>query len=146
MKFLLSILIVLLTFSCKDKETTELDFLVGTWKRENRDQFEVWEKNDLHKLSGYSYRMDGNQKSITETLEIEIINNQYVYKATVPDQNEGRTVQFILNTEVDTLFSFENYQHDFPKKIQYKIINENTLQVIVSGEKSQGFSYVQKKQ
>jgi hypothetical protein len=146
MRILVSVLALFLFISCEVNESSELDFLVGTWKRDNKEQFEVWEKNNSSNLKGYSYRIKDNQKTITETLLIKKIGDQFVYEATVPDQNEGRTVQFILNTETDSLFSFENDKHDFPKKIQYKRINDNQLKVIVLGDDDTGFSYIQIKQ
>jgi hypothetical protein len=146
MRILVSILIIIISSSCVDKKVYELDFLAGTWKRENKEQFEFWEKNNTHELVGYSYKIKDNQKSITEILKIKKIDGQFVYEATVPDQNEGRTIQFILNTETDSLFSFENDKHDFPKKIQYRRMNGNQLEVIVLGDDDTGFSYIQIKQ
>jgi len=146
MKILASVLILVLTSSCVVKKSAEFDFLVGTWKRENKEQFEVWEKNNPTELNGYSYRIKDNQKTITETLVIKKIGDQFVFEATVPDQNEGRTVQFVLNTELDSVFLFENDKHDFPKKIQYKILNDNQLKVTVSGDDDSGFSYIQNRQ
>ena len=146
MKILVSILILLLSSSCRDKKGSELDFLVGTWKIDNKEQFEVWEKNRSLELIGYSYRIKDNQKTITETLVIKKVGDQFVYEATVPDQNDGRTVQFVLNTETDSLYSFENNKHDFPKKIQYKKMNDYQLKVTVLGDEDSGFSYIQIKQ
>jgi len=146
MRVLVSTLVLFLSISCGDVESHELDFLIGTWKRENKEQFEVWEKNKLLELNGYSYRIESNQKTITETLVIKKIEDQIVFEATVPSQNEGRTVQFVLNTEADSIFSFENDKHDFPKKIQYKKINDNQIKVSVLGEDDSGFSYIQIRQ
>lgn len=129
-----------------EKVQLDLDFLIGTWKRDNKEQFEVWEKDNSSNLTGYSYRIKDNLKVITETLVIKKIGDQFVYEATVPDQNDGRTVQFMLNTETVSLFSFENDNHDFPKKIQYKKINDNQLKVIVLGDDDTGFSYIQSRQ
>ena len=72
--------------------------------------------------------------------------NQIVYEAKVPDQNEGGTIKFILNPEVDSIFSFENSNHDFPKKIQYKVVDDNQLRVIVLSDDNSGFSYLQIRQ
>lgn len=92
MKLLIPLLVLFLLSSCADKSVSELDFLVGTWKRENVEQFEVWEKNSAHELTGYSYRIKADQKTITETLAIKRVGDQFVFEATVRDQNEGRTV------------------------------------------------------
>jgi hypothetical protein len=144
MKKLTSLLaaLILLT-ACSNNKISELDFMVGTWKMENKEQYEVWEKSYNNELAGYSYRIKNDQKSITETLSIKLIGDQIVYEATVPDQNEGKTIGFTLNDEMQTYLSFENLQHDFPKKIQYKKISENEIEVTVLGDAGKGFSYTQ---
>jgi hypothetical protein len=113
---------------------------------EGKEQYEVWEKNKNNELIGHSYKLNNNQKTISETLLIKKTGNQIIYEATVPDQNEGKTIQFILNADIKSYLSFENDKHDFPKKIQYKKINDDEIEVTVSGEKGKGFSYTQLKQ
>jgi len=122
------------------------DFLVGTWKMEGKDLYEVWEKNENNEFTGYSYELQKNKKTITETLSLKRIDDRIVYEATVSNQNEGKTIQFVLNTEVKTYFSFENDQHDFPKKIQYKKISKDEIQVRVLGDEGKGFFYTLFKQ
>jgi len=146
MNYFISVLILLFSTSCTNRKTHELDFLLGTWKRESKEQFEVWERSDSLEITGYSYRIKNNQKNITETLVIKKNGDQYVFEATVPDQNEGKTVQFLLNPKRDSIFSFENDNHDFPKKIQYIKINDNQLKVTVLGDNESGFSYIQNRQ
>ena len=72
-------------------------------------------------------------------------NNTIVYLATVTDQNEGSRVGFVLNEAIDSCFSFENIEHDFPKKIQYKKISDQELHINVLGEDDKGFSLIMKK-
>ncbi len=95
----------------------DLHFLEGTWKVEGKEQYEIWEIND-NVLSGYMQIISSGVKKKQEILTIKTIENQIVYEATVPDQNEGKTVRFTLNREIKNYFSFENPEHDFPKKIQ----------------------------
>ena len=102
--------------------------------------------NKNNELIGHSYKLNNNQKTISETLTIKKAGNQIIYEATVPDQNEGKTIQFILSTKIKTYFSFENDKHDFPKKIQYKKITDDEILVTVLGDKGEGFSYTQLKQ
>jgi len=120
--------------------------MVGTWKMEGKEQYEVWESTKNKELIGYSYRFNDNQKIITETLSIKIIENNIIYEATVPDQNEGKTIPFTLNNEIKEYLSFENIKHDFPKKIQYKRLNNDEIEVTVLGDEGKGFSYKQLKQ
>ncbi len=131
--------ICLLFLSCNKAKLDDLSFLVGTWKVIDKDQYEVWNKEDGY-FSGYSYTIKNGQKNIDETLAIKQITNEIVYEATVPDQNKGKTIQFVLNNKIKEVFSFENLAHDFPKKIQYKKLEENKLEVFVLGERNEGFS------
>ena len=146
MKTLTSICILCLLLACSEKKLSRLDFLIGTWKMEGKEQYENWELSNNKELIGYSYKFKDSQKIITETLSIKILENAVIFEATVPDQNEGKTIPFTLNNEVKDYLSFENIDHDFPKKIQYKRINENEIEVTVLGDEGEGFSYKQLKQ
>lgn len=143
---LLTIPLFILVVSCNENKSPSLDFLVGTWKIDEKEQYEYWEKNEENELIGNSYQLVGNVKSISETLRIRKAENQLIYEATVPDQNDGKTIEFILNPNISEFLSFENANHDFPKKIQYKKINSDSIEVHVLGEKDRGFSYLQIKQ
>ena len=120
--------------------------MIGTWKTDGEDQYEVWETSKGKELIGYSYKVENNEKSLTETLSIKEIDNQTFYEATVPDQNDGKTIRFTLNNEIEAYLSFENSEHDFPKKIQYKRISDNEIEVTVLEDEGKGFSYSQFKQ
>ena len=118
----------------------EVEFLVGTWKIEGKQNYESWAKED-NRLTGQSYKIENGQKVVSETIELKKVENQIVYTAKVFDQNEGKSIPFILKSSKNDLFSFENPTHDFPKKIQYQILNEHKLYVSVLGEDDKGFSY-----
>lgn len=117
----------------------------GVWKREGKQQFEVWEKTNDQLFTGFAYTIVENKKVISETLQIQFENKEWIFKATVPNQNQGKPVQFILNTNEKGMNSFENLSHDFPKKIQYTRIAKNKVKVNVLGGNGKGFSYLQTK-
>ena len=127
MKILASLCLLCLVLACSENESSKLDFLVGTWKMEGKDKYEAWEQNENNELIGHSYMLNNDQKTISESLLINTIDDRIILHATVPDQNEGKTIQFILNTAFDDYFSFENSKHDFPKKIQYKKITNDKI-------------------
>jgi hypothetical protein len=145
-KALTSICILCLLLACSENKLSRVDFIIGTWKMEGKEQYENWELSNNKELIGYSYKFKDSQKIITETLSIKILENTVIFEATVPDQNEGKTIPFTLNNEIKDYLSFENIDHDFPKKIQYKRINENAIEVTVLGDEGEGFSYMQLKQ
>lgn len=117
-----------------------LDFLIGTWKVENKESFEVWEKDSGGELTGSMYKIKDGQKIVTETLRIKTVDGKVRYLAALPDQNEGRPVSFTLTGSADGEYTFENPEHDFPKKIVYKRLSANELFVRVSGDNGKGFS------
>jgi hypothetical protein len=140
----LSVAILLLSF-CNTSQTQKVDFLVGIWKVEGKETYEAWTiEND--KLLGESFKKRGEQKYVTETLEIKKEGGKWVYIVTVKNQNNGKGIPFTLQEVKDDLYSFENPAHDFPKKIQYKILTKNSLQVSVLGAGDKGFSYKMEKQ
>lgn len=123
-------------------EIEELSFLIGTWKVENKDTFEVWEiVEGGGEFKGNSYKIKDGQKKVTETLVLKAVDGQVYYLATVPDQNEGKTVKFTLSSSSNGEFTFENPAHDFPKKIIYKKVSDTELFVKVFGDGEKGFSF-----
>ncbi|MEQ6124120.1 DUF6265 family protein [Pseudotenacibaculum sp. MALMAid0570] len=139
-KILLVLLILPFLTSCEKNELKDVEFLVGTWKVEGRESYESWEQIE-GKLSGESYKIKEGIKKVSESLKIESKDNQIVYTATVFNQNQGKGISFVLNTDNKQLFSFENPNHDFPNKIQYKVLSEKELEVHVLGNDGKGFSY-----
>lgn len=147
MKVLLA-LVALFTICCAPQpqpSDTPL-FLIGTWKVENREDYEAWTATDASTLQGQGYKIRNGQKTITEYLSIKTEDGKTVYTATVPGQNNGQPVDFVLNTEVVGKYSFENLAHDFPQKIQYTPMGDAALLVEVMGSGGRGFSYMMAKQ
>ncbi len=143
---ILSVMLICFLSACQNNFETDVDFLKGTWKVENKEQYEVWKYCGKNELKGYSYKIVDKKEHFLETLSIKKEETQIIYSATVPNQNEGETIPFTLNTEIKDYLSFENPEHDFPKKIQYKKISDRELLVEVLGDKDEGFSFKMFKQ
>lgn len=144
LKIIILNLFILSFYSCA-QSIEKVDFLTGTWKIEGRDTYENWQKNN-NTLIGKSYRIKDNKEYVSETLSITTANNIVTYTATVLNQNDGKGIDFILNPEVNKKLSFENLNHDFPKKIQYTKLSNTEVFVEVLGEGDKGFSYKMFKQ
>ncbi|MFH1001223.1 MAG: DUF6265 family protein [Bacteroidota bacterium] len=141
MKLLTTLSLIIFFISCSENKLNRLDFLVGTWKNSEKGLYEVWEMDENNTLKGYSYTLKNNEKVISEFLRIYKLENSTVYEAKVIHQNEGKAILFALNEKIKSTLSFENNNHDFPKKIQYKRIDINKIEVKVLGDNEQGFSY-----
>lgn len=90
------------------------DFLPETWKVENKEIYEHWDKINENNIKGFSYKMKDGKMVVTEYLEIKRNDKNVIYTATVLKQNQGIGIDFKL-TQFDSLYSFENPSHDFPK-------------------------------
>lgn len=77
---------------------------------------------------------------VSEYLEIKKHDNHIVYTASVVNQNQGKAIDFKL-TKTDSTFTFENPNHDFPKKIVYQKLSDTEIFVQVSDENNKGFLY-----
>ena len=146
MRLIISLFVLTMISSCSAAKLSFLQYLEGTWKIEGRETYEEWTLEHRKELQGFVYAVSGTNKHIKETLTLKWVDGNLVYEATVPDQNQGNTIQFKLNTEETSCFSFENMNHDFPKKIQYKKIDDQRVEVSVKGSDGTGFSYIQVKQ
>lgn len=144
MKYFLTILILVLTHTTYSQSSFP-DFLQGTWKIENEETYEHWDKLNDKTLKGFSYEMKNGQMAISEYLDISQNKNEVIYTATVLNQNEGKGINFKL-TKNDSTFTFENPKHDFPKRIVYQKISDTEVFVNVSDGNQKGFAYKMIKQ
>ncbi|MBL7775071.1 MAG: NHL repeat-containing protein [Saprospiraceae bacterium] len=113
---------------------TGLQQLAGLWQRSGKPTFEKWEIAGPDALLGEGFRQaaDGS-KQTTEFLRLLRSDAGIVYQATVPDQNDGATIDFPLVFFTATSWTFENPGHDFPQKIEYWFQDSLTLRVSLSG-------------
>ena len=120
-------------------------FLQGTWKIENEESYEHWDRLNNDHLRGISYSNKNGQISISEYIEIVKTEKGMLYRATVVNQNEGKEISFRL-TKTDSAFTFENPDHDFPRKIVYQKLTDTEVFVDVSDGQKKGFAYKMRKE
>lgn len=116
------------------------EFLVGTWKIENVESYEHWDKINDRNMKGFSYTLEDKIFKITEDLAISQVGNTIKYMATVLDQNNGNTIDFTM-TQSENVFIFENPEHDFPKIIKYQKLSKNDILVEISDGKKKAINY-----
>jgi hypothetical protein len=139
-----STLFVLLTH-CASAQLTMLGFLQGTWKIQNKEKYEHWDVLNKEMMKGISYSTVNGQMRISEYMELRSGKDSITYIAHVINQNNGNGIPFTL-VQSDSIFSFENPAHDFPKKIEYIPKSATQILVRVSDGKKKGFSYILEKQ
>lgn len=120
------------------KEYTELQkaaWFLGNWENnfpEGRAT-ESWEQINDSTYTGASLVVIGKDTVNSETIRLEERSGKLLYIPTVSDQNKGKEVVFTLTSSSDKKLVFENPRHDFPQKITYTKINNDSIVAEISG-------------
>jgi len=144
------LLIVILTFSCKKhdangneiKDYDELykaNWLLGEWEKTDSlgTLKEIWKTMDDSTFVGESYYIQNEKDTIhSERIELMQDKDHLIYTATVKGENNDEPIPFQMTKDADSLLVFENPKHDYPQKIQYKLLKNGSLVATVSGKKN----------
>ncbi len=132
--------VVVVIFSMQVYSQASLaDKLAGTWKSNQGEVYEQWQKLDERHCKGVSWYFQQGLPVIMEYLDLIYDGQSWNLCASVPGQNNGNRVCF-SGKDVLNGYIFENPQHDFPKQISYLFVSENKLSVTVTGDTSADFS------
>ncbi|HLF50912.1 DUF6265 family protein [Flavobacterium sp.] len=141
--------------SCQKKENTETNtqeptpktfvliekasWLIGEWGNTSKEGVltETWMKENDSTFHGKTYFITGKDTAFTESIQLMQKNGQLLYIPTVSDQNEGKSVSFILTTSTENQLVFENKEHDFPQKITYNKISTDSIVAEIYGIKDE---------
>jgi hypothetical protein len=130
----IGIIILLTSFAglhenVQDKMKT-FRWLIGSWRMNTAKGLiaEEWKTINEHSYAGKSWFIN-KDSSITPFEKIQLLykNNQYYYIAKADGQNNKLPVEFRLTSFSSSEFVAENPQHDFPKRIMYKLINKDSI-------------------
>lgn len=119
-------------------------WLLGTWRAESRDTLiaETWVA-----VSGTTYEGRGVTRSRTdgsvrdeEDLRLVAMGDGVFYVAKVAHNQQP--VAFRLTACGDGRFVFENAAHDFPRRIEYRRVDDASFEARVSDGASRGYSLV----
>src|SRR5579872_1390266 len=122
----MKLLILVFTFIATGSfaQPKEFSWLLGTWKEEGKQAFEVWKKRNGF-LSAESYKTEGDKKIVTEEIKLIKKGNDFYY---VPDvAGPQGAVEFKITLFDKNSFVAENPQHDFPKMIIYRKTDETHI-------------------
>jgi Domain of unknown function (DUF6265) len=110
-------------------------WLIGSWQNvsENEISAEIWEKKNDSTFSAKSYVIVKNDTVFSESIRIEQRGNSLFYIPTVKEQNQGHAVEFVLVSSNEDQLVFENLKHDFPQKISYNKITNDSILAEISG-------------
>jgi hypothetical protein len=117
-------------------ELDKATWLIGTWQMIMDDQTttETWQRQNDSTLSGTSCTLIGADTVSYETLSLTQNGSDLFYIPTVSGQNNNEPVKFRLTGSTDELLIFENPEHDFPQKITYNRLADDSLFAEISGK------------
>lgn len=152
MKILLVLLLIppVLTFAQKGEgikaEFEKLYWLNGGWNQTNITKpgqalVEQWTKSGDYEMKGQATTTQNGDTVFVERTTLLIKDNSIYYVADVPQNKQP--VYFKLTALTASEFTCENPQHDFPKKITYKL-SGTQLKATISGN-GKSFDYLYEK-
>jgi hypothetical protein len=137
-----------LTLSCRpsgnsekvlaDSENTDIHvaaWLIGDWGNtsDRGTLYESWAIDNDTVFSGKSYFIRQGDTVSSEVIKLMQLKDSIYYVPVVKNQNNGMPVKFkLVNCDSATL-TFENLAHDFPQKITYHRLSEDSLLAEISG-------------
>jgi hypothetical protein len=119
-------------------ELQKASWLIGTWENNATagNSTERWEKKNDSIFTGICFMIIGSDTVSYETICLEQKGTALFYIPTVKNQNEGESVRFELTSSTTEQLVFENPTHDFPRKITYTQITNDSLLAVVSGPRN----------
>ena len=135
------VLLLLAIVSCKNSESNEKDkikvarWLLGNWENKLADGklSETWKKVNDSTFQAQSYFIKEKDTLHFETITLKQKGEELTYDAAVKGQNGDKPVTFKLTNLTEKQLVFENSKHDYPKKISYTQITEDSLVAEISG-------------
>lgn len=122
-------------FSPEKPKLESLNWLIGSWHNvmEGGDLIEVWQIKNDSVYSGHSYFINKKDTLASEVISLEQHGDELHYIPTVKGQNEGKAVTFKLVYMQDGFYVFENPVHDFPQRISYQKLPNDSMIAEASG-------------
>lgn len=139
MRALLFFIALLFTPAAHAEQTlADITWLKGCWRTEAPREAEsgsqiteVWLAPPMPAMIGYSYTFGENEVQGWEAMRIEV-NGRLEFVAS-PDGAWPTRFQLVEQDDPNRLI-FENAEHDFPKRVEYRREGRNRLIATISGD------------
>jgi len=139
-------LFMLIFISCKEGRTYEnnggnlnslqkANWILGKWENQSEKGIlvENWVQLNDSTLHGESYFIVENDTVFAESIQLAERHELLNYVVTVEGQNLSKPVSFIQTKASSKQLVFENPTHDYPQKIIYNRVGNDSLVAEISG-------------
>jgi hypothetical protein len=133
--FALAVIFLIACYGKKEETVKKISWLNGNWEMKEQDGrvTEKWAFVNDSLMEGKSDFIRGDTVTPFETMTIFMRDNNFYYEAKAAGQNNDQPVEFKLTSFSDSGFVAENPQHDFPKRITYRLVNKDSIHAFVDG-------------
>jgi len=116
-------------------QINEMTWLEGTWQNQTNDGLftEQWTKVNDSVFTAVSAVTKDKDTLFYETVVLDQKGDSLHYIVTTPKQNDAKPVSFTLKSFTANSYIFENKQHDFPQRITYTKVTNDSLMAEISG-------------
>ncbi len=121
----------------KYDEIQKATWLLGEWEKTDSlgTLKEIWVNKNDSTFIGQSYYIQNNKDTIhNENIELVQAQEHLIYLALVKGENNNKAIPFQMTKDADSLLVFENPKHDYPKKIEYRLLKNKGLSITVFGK------------
>ena len=108
----------------------------GTWQMKTKKGYicERWKKISDNELHSQGFKVTGTDTILQEKVRLVQKSDGIYYIPTVIDQNKGEEVSFKLISFVDKEYIFSNPDHDFPQRVIYHLVSQDSIHAWVDGQ------------
>ena len=128
--------------SARINSLMQLDWLLGSWANlsDEGNFYEEWARDNDSSFSAYSFMTISGDTIFSESVSLVMKSFDVFYIVSVDNQNEEQPVSFKLVSNHNGEFIFENKEHDFPQRINYKNPAPDSLHARIEGTINGKFS------
>ncbi len=147
MKHIFALALLITLISCDSKKSdsknglTQFEWMEGEWMDSTSDgkMVEIWNRINDSTFVGSSIYMAGIDTIFYEEISLRMKNQKIFYVPSIQNQNNGEAVYFAFTGATKREFTFENQEHDFPKKIVYTNPHKDSLVAFIEGPTANGY-------
>ncbi|MEC5166375.1 hypothetical protein RCH18_002115 [Flavobacterium sp. PL11] len=121
--------------STEKEKIKSSNWLLGKWENKSVDGLltESWKKINDSTYQGSSHFIKDKDTLHYESTSLQQIKDELYYNTTIKGQNNSKPINLNQTVSDEKQLIFENLKNDYPQKINYTKISENSFIVEISG-------------
>lgn len=121
--------------STEKEKIKSSNWLLGKWENKSVDGLltESWKKINDSTYQGSSHFIKNKDTLHYESISLQQIKDELYYNTTIKGQNNSKPINLNQTVSDEKQLIFENLKNDYPQKINYTKISENSFIVEISG-------------